>query len=124
MTDRADRIAVLIKREIAVILQGEIGDPRISSITITRAEVTRDLKLARIFYTVFPGEENPREIARGLKSASSFIRTELAERVSLKFIPRISFREDPGGREKESIDRILERIEEEHASGDNEREGT
>ena len=111
MTDRIDRVAGTIKREISVILQEKIDDPRISHVTITRVEVTRDLRLAKVFCVISGDECEKKAVMKGLNSASSFIRGKLAEGVTMKFTPRLSFREDMDGERKESIDRIFEEIE-------------
>ena len=109
-----DRVAEMIKREVSIILQGEINDPRVEHVTVTRVEVTRDLRLAKVFYLISAGENKKEDIKKGLNSASSFIRGELAERVSMKFTPRISFREDVTEEKEESIEDIFGKIEREH----------
>jgi ribosome-binding factor A len=114
MTDRMDRVAEAIKREISVILQDEINDPRVRHVTITRVEVTRDLALAKVFYLISAGENERGDIMKGLKSASSFIRSELAKKTSMKFTPRISFREDKAKKEEEAVENIFKKIEKEH----------
>ncbi len=112
MIDRMDRVRKMILREVSGILQSDIGDPRVKHVTITRVEVTRDLRMARIYYTL-PENSDKEEVAKGLKSSGSFIRKELAERVSLKYIPHVSFREDREKERQESIDRLFGKIEEE-----------
>ncbi|MFH1552399.1 MAG: 30S ribosome-binding factor RbfA [Candidatus Omnitrophota bacterium] len=114
MTDRMDRVETTLKRKISVILQEEINDPRVRHVTITHVEVTRDLRIARVFYIIIADEKEKQDIARGLKSAASFIRSELADRLSIKFTPKILFKEDSSAEKEESIDRIFERIDEEH----------
>ncbi len=122
MYDRMDRVAELIKREISVILREDINDPRVNDVTVTRVEVTRDLRLAKVYYVVSADENEKKDIEKGLKRAGSFIRGELAERISLKFIPCLSFREDKPDEQKESIDSILDRIEKEQGESRDENE--
>lgn len=114
MIDRINRVAEMIKREISVILQDEINDPRVRHVTITRVEVTRDLRLAKVFCLVSADENEKKDIMKGLKSAGSFIRSELAGRISMKFTPRISFREDVIKKKEESVENIFEKIKKEH----------
>ena len=117
MIDRMDRISEMIKRKVSFVLGTQIDDPRIAHVTVTRVEVTRDLMLAKVFYAL-SGDEDEKEkkaIAKGLKSAGGFIRGELAKKVSMKFTPRISFREDLREERKESIDDIFDRIEKERS---------
>ena len=60
MIDRMDRVQKMMMREISVILQNDINDPRVRDVTITRVEVTRDLREAKAFY-VLPEEESNKE---------------------------------------------------------------
>ena len=92
MIDRMERIAKLLNREISVILQGDIDDPRVQDVTITRVEITRDLRLARVFYVVPEDveKEDAEETEKALKKHARFIRGELAGKVSLKYMPRFS----------------------------------
>ena len=118
MIDRLDRVKEKIKREVSVILQEDIDDPRVRHVTITRVELTRDLKIAWIYYIPDPEESDPQETARGLRSAGGFIRHELAARIDMKFTPKVSFREDKEEERKESIDKLFEKIEEESREKD------
>lgn len=114
MTDRIDRVAEAIKREISVILQKDTNDPRIRQVTITRVEVTRDLRLARVFYVTSVDDGRKKDVVKGLKRAGSFIRGELAGRISMKFTPQVSFREDCEHEKKEVMDDTFERIRKEY----------
>ena len=119
MLNRMDRISESLKREISVILQDEINDSRIKNVTITHVEVTRDLGLAKVFYIDTSVEENQKNnIEKGLKKAAGFVRRKLSERISLKFIPRISFRVDTATQKRDSINRILDAIKEERGGAD------
>ena len=89
MIDRMDRLSKMILREVSVILEEEINDPRVRHVTISKVELARDLRSAKIFYTLPPEETEKEEVAKGLRSASGFIRGELARRVVMKFSPRI-----------------------------------
>ncbi|MBD3426061.1 MAG: 30S ribosome-binding factor RbfA [Candidatus Omnitrophica bacterium] len=113
MIDRMDRLQKMLKREISVILQSEIEDPRVSHVTITRVELTRDLRLAKVFYITSSEEHSAEEVGKGLKSSGGFVRRELAERITLKYIPRISFRPDRRAERAESMNNLFSKIEEE-----------
>ena len=116
MIDRMDRVQEMLRREISTILQNDIDDPRIEHVTITELEVSRDLRNAKVLFTLPPdmGLNVKNNAAKGLKAAAKFIRKELAERITIKYIPRLVFVEDKKSEREESIDRIFERIEEEH----------
>ncbi len=110
---RADRISDLIKREVADVLCREVKDPRLSFVTITRVVMTRDLKVARIYFsTIYEGEEF-KAILKGLKSASGFVQRKLASRINLRSTPHISFVYDGLFESGTRMDMILRGIEQE-----------
>ncbi|MDP8299866.1 MAG: 30S ribosome-binding factor RbfA [Candidatus Tantalella remota] len=111
--DRMDRISELIKREISVILQTELNDPRTDGVTITKVEVSRDLRNAKVFYVPSGVDGNADSIARGLKSCSSFVRGELSRRIAMKFTPYLTFFEDSKAEKEGSIDKIFDVVEKE-----------
>lgn len=88
---RADRVGDLIRTEIADILLRKIKDPRVGFATMTRVEVSDDLKHAKVFFSVLGGEKEKKETLRGLRSAVSFIRGELGRRLKLRYTPEIVF---------------------------------
>ncbi|RKY42659.1 MAG: 30S ribosome-binding factor RbfA [Candidatus Makaraimicrobium thalassicum] len=114
MKDRMERVGETMRREISIILQGEINDPRVRDVTVTRVKVARDLRSAKVFCVISAGEAEKQNIMKGLKNASGFIRSKLSERISVKFSPRILFREDLTAEKKEQMNSIFRRIEEEH----------
>ena len=87
---RRGRINDEVLREMAVILR-EVKDPRVKEafISVTGAEVTPDLKYAKIFYSHLRGDA--KEVAKGLKSSGGFIRHKLAERLNLRITPELTF---------------------------------
>ncbi len=80
-----------MKEEVASIIAREIKDPRIGFITVTDAEVSPDLKVAKIFYTVFGDEKARADTAKGLESAKPFVRREIGKFLKLKSTPEIRF---------------------------------
>ena len=95
---RQNRINDAVALELAVILR-EVKDPRVSDsmITITSADVTADLKYAKIYYSVLgmdDDKEQMKELAKGLKSASGFIRGQLAKRLNMRATPELTFIRD------------------------------
>lgn len=87
---RRGRINDEIQKEMTSILR-KVKDPRISDafISITAADCTADLKYAKIYYSALRGD--PKEIAKGLKTASGFIRRELARSLNLRMTPELTF---------------------------------
>lgn len=107
---RKSRINESVAREIADILR-EVKDPRIqqSFITITSAQVTADLKFAKIYYSFIGGDE--KEIKKGLQSANGFVRRELATRLNLRITPELKFYFDDSPRHGAEISNILKTLD-------------
>ncbi len=91
-TIRQNRINDEVAREIAVILRS-VKDPRISEsfVSITYAEVTKDLSIAKVFYSIIGDDK---DVDKGLESAGGFIRKELAKRLNLRITPKLIFVRD------------------------------
>ena len=84
-------------------------------LTITGSDVTADLKFAKIYYSVY-GEftdEEEKDLKKGLKSVSSFIRSQLAQRLNLRITPELSFVRDNGVKHGADIAAILKTLENE-----------
>ena len=90
---RADRVAQEIQKEIAVILQREVKDPRIGMVTVSDVEVSSDLSFAKIFVTfLFDSDQSAvQQGMQGLQKASPYIRTLLGKAMRLRIVPEIRF---------------------------------
>lgn len=109
---RRARINDAMQAEMAFIMR-EVKDPRLSAamITVTACDVTPDLKFAKIFFSHMQGEE--KEILRGLRAASPFIRRQLAERLNLRITPELTFVRDTSIAHGAHIASLLHQIERE-----------
>src|SRR3989337_4504913 len=103
---RSERVRDLLREEIADIIIYRLKDPRIGFITVTGVDVTDDIKMARVYVSVFRDEERKTTLEI-LNSAKSFIRSELSKRLRMKFIPSIEFRLDTSIEYGNKIERLL-----------------
>lgn len=86
------RINSEVQREMSQIIREEIKDPRVHPMTsVMRAEVTPDLKYAKIFISVLGSDEEKEKTMEGLKKSASFARGMLARRMNLRNTPEITF---------------------------------
>ena len=88
---RSDRVSGLIQQVLSEILKRDIGDPRLKMVTITEVEVSRDLKLARIYFAIPGGKQEKDRAIKGFNSARGFIKRILAQEIDLKYMPDINF---------------------------------
>lgn len=91
---RTLKVESLIKAEISDIICRKIQDPRIGFTTITSVEVSKDLRLAKVFVSIYGSEEDKKKALEGLISASKFVHNELRKRMRIKIIPEIVFKID------------------------------
>ena len=91
---RIDRISEEVRREIDAIIRGELHDPRIGgTYSVTRAEVTGDLRYAKIYVSVLE-EERREDLMDALKNAKGFIRRALGKRMIIRYTPELIFVSD------------------------------
>lgn len=91
---RTRRIGEQMQRELALLLQREVRDPRLAAVTVTAVEVTRDLSLATVYYTLPADTPDPAVYQAALEKAAGFLRHALGERMLLRSLPQLKFRYD------------------------------
>lgn len=91
--NRGDKVAGLIAREIAVLVQQDLRDPRLDLVTICDVRVSRDLSFADVYFTVLP-KEKCTEAEQVLSGAAGFLRKELSTKIKLRRIPKLRFHYD------------------------------
>jgi ribosome-binding factor A len=113
---RIDRINGLLREEISQLLSREIKDPRLSGIiSITKVNTSSDLRNAVIYVSVMGDDTAKREALAGIQSAATFLRRELRERLSLRYVPFMKFQLDESIEDAEHVLRIMDRIKDDRA---------
>ncbi|NVJ59664.1 MAG: 30S ribosome-binding factor RbfA [Gammaproteobacteria bacterium] len=108
---RTDRVAEQLQRELAMILQREIKDPRVGMPTVLAVEVTRDLQHAKVFVS-FLGKDEAEEVELALsilEKAEGFIRTELAKRVRMRVMPLLHFKHDTSVQRGQAMSSLIDK---------------
>jgi len=114
---RSNRVGDLILREIADLLMTRVKDPRVKKTTVTGIVVSKDLRYAKVFYSLIGNEQEIRETQKGLESATGFIKREIGLRMDLKYIPDIVFKHDPSLAEGDHMEKLFQRLRTEESSG-------
>jgi ribosome-binding factor A len=92
---RINRISEEIRKEVSEIIRSDVKDPRIAELSsVVKAEVTGDLRYAKIYISVLGDEEARKSTLEGLKKAAGFIRRELGRRMDLRYTPELQFVSD------------------------------
>jgi len=112
---RPDRIADRIRVETAELLAREVRDPGLGFVTITRVTVTRDLQIARVFYTTLGDQSARRATGRALRRVGPFLRRQIGARLGLRRVPEIQFAFDESVEQRERVEQLLEEIHREAA---------
>lgn len=110
---RADRVADLVRTEIADILLREVSDPRVRLVIITGVKMSDDLRHAKVFFVERGRDECRPEVEAGMQRASGFLRRELGKRLQLRYLPELQFIYDTSFAYGSRIDRLLNEIHEE-----------
>jgi len=117
-TIRQQRVAGLLFEELSIMLNGELSDPRVSLITVTSVELTRDLRNAKVHIFHQNEEFSRKEVLAGLRSATPYLRGELAFRCGLRMVPEVIFYYDDTPERAARIDELLNQIAQERGQRD------
>ena len=111
---RAERVGGLIQQTVADILARRIKDPRLELATITHVKMTRDLRIARIYFSIAGGPEKVKAAEQGFKSAIGFLKRDLSRQLDLRYMPNIEFYYDESFDYGSHIDNLLKSIATKH----------
>ena len=106
-------------RELSLIVQQELKDPRLAAglVTVSGVELSDDLKFAKVFISILGNEDSRRASLAGMESAKGYIRKLLGERMKLKYLPEIVFKEDHSFEEGDKIDRLIDFLHQANGEG-------
>jgi ribosome-binding factor A len=121
---RADRVAEAIREEVATFLREGVKDPRIiGMVTVTAVEVTRDLRSARIYVSIYGSDAERRSTFEGLESLAGHLRSRLGRSLRLRAAPEVQFRQDESVPNAARIESLLAQVREEQAAREQEQAG-
>ncbi len=90
--NRVRRVAEQIKKDVSRIIGSELKDPRVAEITsVTDVELTRDLRYASVYVSIYGSDSEKEETLQTLVRASGFIRSEIGRRIRLRYVPEFNF---------------------------------
>ncbi len=115
-TIRQEQVAQLLVQELSDMLRRNMKDPRLAGVTVTDAEISRDLSYARVYVSVHGTEEERHAALAALKKVSGYLRGEFTRRARLRVAPEIVFLPDEGIERGMRIYELLKEIEAETGS--------
>ena len=107
-SNRALRVAELIRRELTNLLRNEVKDPRVTDVIIYDVVVTNDLSLAKVYYSPMDIQQNTTEMQQGLDSARGYLRNQLGNVLTLRRVPELRFIVDKTEVNSQRIEQLIQ----------------
>jgi ribosome-binding factor A len=107
---RTAKVAEAVREEVSTTILFGLKDPRVKNVTVTRVEVSPDLRNAKVYVSVMGDEKMQKLTLRGLESARGFLQAKLAERVQIRYTPILHFELDQGIKRSIEASRLLREV--------------
>lgn len=108
---RSERVAELLQRELAIVLQTEIEDPRVKKATLTNVDLSPDLRHAKIYFTTLDDDDKEiQTVAHALNHAVSYLRRRIAKIIKLRLVPELYFVHDESLRKAQYLTTLINNI--------------
>src|SRR5258708_40295502 len=105
-----ERLSEQLRIELATLIEGEVRDPRVGLATVTEVHLAADGRSARVMVSVAGDEKQEHATMKGLVAAAGFLRHQLAEALSLRHTPELSFEINRGEENQARVEELLDRI--------------
>jgi ribosome-binding factor A len=110
MSRRLEKAAEAIREVVSMAILAELNDPRVRDVTVTYVEVSPDLRHAKIHVSVMGDETRQKLSLRGLQSAAGFLQAKVAQRIDIRYTPRLNFVLDQGVKRSIEVAKILKEV--------------
>ena len=105
---RHQRLGNQMLRTLSELLQFETKDPRLSGVSLTAVDLSRDLSVARVYFSTLDPDADPQPVLEGLGSASGFLRSQLGKAIKVRHVPELRFLHDDSAAIGERIDNLID----------------
>lgn len=107
---RIQKAAQAIREVVSTAILMELNDPRIENVTVTRVEVSADMRQAKIYVSVMGDEKKQDLCLHGLQHAAGFLQSKVAKRIDTRYTPRIKFMLDQGVKRSIEISELIDSV--------------
>lgn len=114
--ERSERVGGQIQKVVSDILRKEISDPRLNRVAVSGVKLSKDLRNAKIYFTLTEGKYTREDAIEGFQSAMGYIKRTLAARLGLRYMPELRFYYDASFDYGSHIDKVLKTIDTEDGS--------
>ncbi len=108
--ERNTRVGGQIFKEISILLVEKIRDPRVKGVTFTGVDLSRDLKSAKVYFSVIGGDEAVAGARAGLESVKGVLKREIGRRLPLRYVPELFFTHDESLERGMRMENLLEEL--------------
>jgi ribosome-binding factor A len=107
---RTEKAAEAIREVVSMAILAELSDPRVRDVTVTYVEVSPDLRHAKVHVSVMGDDTRQNLTLRGLQSAAGYLQSKIAERIDIRYTPKLSFLLDQGVKRSIAVAQILQQV--------------
>jgi ribosome-binding factor A len=104
---RNQRLGAQILRSLSELLRAETKDPALAGVSLTVVELTRDLSVAKVYFSLLTPDEDPQPVIDGLQRASGFLRSKLGRALTVRHVPELRFLHDASAAHSDEISRLI-----------------
>jgi ribosome-binding factor A len=105
---RNQRLGNQVLRTLSELLRFETKDPRLQDVSLTAVDLTRDLSVAKVYFSLMDPDADPARVAEGLEAASGFLRRKLGSAIKIRHVPELRFAHDDSAAEAVRIGRLID----------------
>lgn len=105
---RNQRLGTQILRTLSELLQFETKDPRLQGVSLTSVDLSRDLSVARVYFSLLSPDDRPESALEGLGKAAGFLRAKLASAIKVRHVPELRFVHDDSAEQSAKISALID----------------
>lgn len=105
---RNQRLGAQIQRTLNELLRFETKDPRLKGVSLTAVDLTRDLSVAQVFFSMLDPNADPEPVQQGLEKATGFLRAKLGQAIKVRHVPELRFEHDDSAAEGQRISDLID----------------
>ena len=105
---RNQRLGTQIMRSLSELLRFETKDPRLQGVSLTSVDLSRDLSVARVYFSLLNPADSPEPVLEGLGKASGFLRAKLGAAIKVRHVPELRFFHDDSAAQSDKISQLID----------------
>ena len=105
---RHQRLGNEVLRTLSELLRFETKDPRLDGVSLTSVDLSRDLSVARVYFSLLDPKESPEPALEGLQRAAGFLRSKLGAAIKIRHVPELRFVHDDSAEQSAKISQLID----------------